>query len=262
MKNIFYVLSFAFLISSCGGESVETTQTTDTTSTDTVAAVIPIIDIDMTALMSKFATKAELPFIQDSMLLADKYEVPSDSALLRDQVIYLGFNFQSSDLAYSGDTYIDDFLFFDSLHTAGEYEGYVEILDIGMMKQADAFSLSEIVIDENTSVLLWYITFSTYEACPYSSGTMLYASVLKNNVVTSCTVIGEDSGGADAPYWGSTLSMCSLTKDKMIVTKIDKNGGDTDEEGNDIVSESISEFELTIDENGVWVITSLTAEPV
>lgn len=258
MKNIFYTLGFGLLLASCGGEP-ETIDSTDSTTTDTTV-MMESVDVDNALLQSHFHVKSQLPFILDDSLLSKKYESTEDSALTREEVLYLAFNFQPSDISYSGDSYIADYLFFDSLKTIGEYEDFIEMLDIGMMKSADAYALSELTIDENFSVMLWYINFSTYEACPYSSGTILYATVLDHGLVASSTVIGEDSGGADAPYWGTTVSVCSLTADKMTVTKTDENGGEEDENGNDIVSTSVSTFELEIDKNGVWVINNLSPE--
>lgn len=256
MKIHLATIALGLLLTSCGGESGTPAGDSDTTKTDTVV-VIPNITIDVPSLLAKYPAVSAVPFNQDSAYLAEMEM--SDSAKLRaDEVRFLSFNFVESDLSYSGKSSIDDALFFDSLKTAGGYESYVEVLDIGMMKDANAYAAQHIALDDSTGLLLWYVDFGTYEACPYFSGKTLYASVFRNNEVKSCTLIGESSGGGDAPYWSETQILFSVENGKMIATKTDRNGGDTDEEGNDIVSESLVTYELVI-VDGMWQVTEVTA---
>jgi len=251
MKNIFYISSLGLLLSSCGGESATSENVTDTAKTDT-AVLVPENDEINQALLEKFKISTELPFVQDSVYLAN-LSYSDTNALTVDEAKYLSFGFVDSDASYRGLSPVDDFYFFDSLKVNDEYDSFIEVVDIGMMVRSNAFIAQKIVIDDSTSVLLWIVDFATYEACPYSAGTILYGSVLRNNVVTSCTILGEDSSGADAPIWSETLSVLSMTKAAFSVNKEDRNcGGDVDPEENEIVNESSQIFNLTIDENGSW----------
>lgn len=257
MKKFLYAAICGFALTSCGGESAETTQTTDSTAVDTTALVNANITIDVNALLGKYDAPLALPFIQDSAYL-EELEMTDSSSLTGDEVRFLSYNFVDSDLSYSAKSSIDDVLFFDSLRLNDAYDGYVEVLDIGMMKDAYAYVTENIKLDDSTNLLLWAIDFTTYEACPFFAGTTLYASVFRNNQVQSCTLIGETSGGGDAPYWSETYIRCSIEHGKISATKIDRNGGDTDEEGNDLVTESTSAFTFEI-VNGSWVVTEETA---
>lgn len=261
MKTILYPIAFTLLLTSCGGDTSTTTTTADTTGTDTLA-MLPNIEIDVDALLSKFAISVNAPFIQDSLYLAEKVGMTDTTALTADEIKYLSYNFIENDMSYSGKSSIDEALFFDSLKANNEYEGYLEVIDIGMMADVKAYLAQKVVLDETTTLLLWFIDFATYEACPYSSGKVLYASVFRNNEIKSCTLIGEDSAGGDPPYWGENLTLVSISADKITAVKRDRNGGDTDEEGNEMVDEITTEFELTIDANGVWTVTQVAEEPV
>jgi hypothetical protein len=252
MKNLLYTTGLGILLSACGGESDVVNTTTDTTQTDTTAVAVPNIDIDESALLAKY-TGVSLPFAQDSAYL-DDMAMAESSKLTADEVRYLSYNFLENDMSYSGKSTIDDVLFFDSLKTNDAYEEYLEILELGMMKDANAFAAQKIALDDSTELLLWYVDFGTYEACPYFAGKNLYASVFRNNAVRSATLVGENSGGGDAPYWSSTLTLFSVENGKMQAVKKDLNGGDTDEEGNDIVSESVITYSLEII-NGNWQVT-------
>ncbi|MBK9190671.1 MAG: hypothetical protein IPM77_03715 [Crocinitomicaceae bacterium] len=250
------------LIASCGGnnESSETTSANDTTSVDTIAADSNIV-INQDSLNAVFGKATELPYIQDTSLL---FEITGDDStwLTKDQVKYLTYGFVDSDISYSGLYHVDDFYFFDSLsNIEGAYEEYLSVLDIGMMAQANVFAVQRLKLDDSTSIMLWCVNYSTYEACPYASGTIMYGTIIRNDHVTSCTILGEDSSGADAPVWGETLVLCSLKKDQMTAWRRDKNcDGEQDEEGNDIVDESENEFILSIGQKGNWEITAQKTE--
>lgn len=261
MKQFIYLFGLGLLLTACSGESNTTTTNSDTTKTDTLA-LLPNIDIDVNSLLSKFTVSVNEPFIQDTLYLAEKVSMSDTTALAIDEIKYLSYNYIENEMSFSGKSSIDDAMFFDSLKANNEYEGYVEVIDIGMMKDAKAYVAQKVVLDETTTLLLWFVDYGTYEACPYSSGKTLYASVFQNNEVKSCTLIGEDSSSGDAPYWSSDMILVSITKDKITALKKDSNGGDTDEEGNEITFESSTEYELTIDENGVWVVTAVEAVEV
>lgn len=106
--------------------------------------------------------------------------------------------------------YIDQYLFLDSLKVEGEYDNYG--WDIGMIMYASNFIADTIEISENQKLLIWGIDESTYEACPYGSWRMLYATLLDNNepVVTFC--VGEESGGGDPPAFGETRMYTTIDK--------------------------------------------------
>jgi len=251
MKNIFYISSLGLLLSSCGGESATSENVTDTAKTD-IAALVPENDEINQALLEKFKISTELPFVQDSVYLAN-LSYSDTNALTVDEAKYLSFGFVDSDVSYRGLSPVDDFYFFDSLKVNDGYESFMEVIDIGMMIRSDAFIAQKVIVDDSTSILLWIVDYATYEACPYASGKVLYASVLRNNVVTSCTILGEDSSGADAPIWSETLSLLSLTKAGYWVSKRDRNcAGEVDAEENDLVDESSIDYILIIDAKGVW----------
>lgn len=260
MKKIFYLAGLGLILTSCGGDATPADGTTDSTATDTLAMLDSNIVIDVDALLAKFTVSSPLPYMQDTSFLLDAV-ITDSTALTANEAVYLSYGFVENSISYLSQGPIQDFIFFDSLKTSGEYEQYVEVADIGMMVRSEAFVAQKVVVDDSTTLLLWCVSFATYEACPYSSGTVLYATVLRNNAVTSCTIIGEDSAGADAPIWSETRSVASLKVGDYSVWTEDRNcGGDVDEEGNDMVDESTKEFKLTITPQGVWEVEELSAE--
>lgn len=256
MKKFILLLFPTTVLMSCGGNSNDAdANNTDSTTTDVIDSTANLITIDVNAMLSSnFATSGEWPYIIDSVFYEELTE--GEQVLSAEYVKFLSQNFVESEISYSGKSSIDDVIFFDSLKLADAYEGYVEVLDIGMMEDATAHSICQLELDEKGTLLIWYVDFATYAACPYFAGQTVYASILKDGQVSSCTLIGESSGGGDAPYWNENLIINSLYKDKFVVSKIDRNGGDVDEEGNDIVDESITEYEISLSPDGIWVVES------
>lgn len=237
-------------MSSCGGESV-TGSDYDTTKTDPVADVPANSAIDP-ELLAKFTVSTTIPFMQDSTYLTGM-TLSDTSKLAADEVRYLSYGFVNTDVSYEGLIPVQDALFFDSLKADGSYEAYIEAADIGMMVRSDAFIAQKVKLDDSTDILLWVVDYSTYEACPYGAGKVLYGSVMRRGQVTSSTILGETSNWADAPVWSSTVSQVSITSEGISVFKTDQNcTGEADQEENEAVDISTLDFILSIDENGVW----------
>lgn len=255
MKNIIILFISATALFSCGGNSTSTTtQSNDSLNTavsnDSISVLEEKISIDLPMLLAKYPKAKSFPYKADSIYFDDLI-TDFSSPLTGQEVLFLSQSMVSISFAY-GTHSIEDFVFIDSLKAIDKYDGYVDTLDLGMTKESDAAVVDKLVLNDSTTLLLWYINYSTYEACPYGHGAYLFASILQNESVISCVQLGENSGGADAPYWGSTLTTFKLTNTGAKITKINTNGGDEDEEGNEIVERSSEKFELILVDN-IWM---------
>lgn len=253
MKKWTLYTFIALIAFSCGEQTTESSTENSGSKNDVDSSGLTLNLTEETKLLLSYFQPAEWPYTIDSLY----YENLSseEGTLTAADVKWLTSGFVDSDLSYSAQSVIKDVLYFDSLKIHGEYDAYVDALDIGMMKDANAFALHKLELDDNGYWLIWYVDFTTYEACPYFAGKTIYATAMKNNVATSCTLIGESSGGGDAPYWGENLILTDVFKDLLRVTKIDRSGGDTDEDGNELVEESILQFEIELSEDGIWQIS-------
>ena len=137
----------------------------------------------------------------------------------------------------------------------GTYEDYVNNIDIGMMKESEANIHQKLIIDANNYIMLWSISYSTYEACPYASGTIVFGTYFNNNVAQNTATLGEDSGGGDAPYWGGTLITSQISSTAIITQKYEVNGGDMDEEtGEEIIDRTDNTYNIALTELGFEVV--------
>ena len=53
------------------------------------------------------------------------------------------------------------------------------------------------------------------------------------------------------------MNVARETSNKIFITKSDRNGGDTDEEGNELIDESLLRFELSLNADGTWTTTEI-----
>ncbi|MBK7130914.1 MAG: hypothetical protein IPM74_18185 [Crocinitomicaceae bacterium] len=258
LRTLLFSIAAVQLLLSCNGSS-ETTKPVDTTAIEVIDSVIldSNIIIDTDALMAKYSSGAALPFIPDSTWLAD-VELSDSNLLTANEAIYLSYGYVTSDISYHATTCVDDFVFFDSLKQHDEYDAYIETVGLGQMVISDAYVVQKLLVNDSTELLLWLVDYATYEACPYSAGRVLYASIWRNGHITSSTIIGEDSGGGDAPYWGGTSVLPNFTSTGFTVTRKEINGeGEVDENDNEIVTTEQYDFILEISPEGVWMITAL-----
>lgn len=250
MKKTFYLFSISLFIFSCGGsgessESHEDGSANDTTAvdslaTDTLAEVLPVrIDINVNKLLGKLDTTFSLPLVIDTAFIdfAENSIVDEESDLTPDEVNYMAFDLVNNRPTNMASFSFNEYTFIDSLHTYDQYDDYMANIDIAMTTQANAKLLGKAPIGPDSYFIIWATDYSTLEACPYGSGTYVWATLFSSDVATNTVLIGESSGGADAPYWGSTFVTGVLKRTSLETHVVDENGGDYDEETDEEIVE-------------------------
>ncbi len=151
-----------------------------------------------------------LPYKLDS---SDLEDMEVETRLSHEQVELLTTNLDSN-FAWEMEFELNTYYKIDSLKRAGAYEDYVASLDIGQMKNSEAYPVGYIELAPNKKLFLWGLEYGTYEACPFMAGTTIYGSIFENGVQTSTRVFAEAMSGGDPP------SMMS----KIIELKISEEG--------------------------------------
>ena len=234
------------IFSACGGTAESNESSTeetgvDTTEVDTLAEleekVVPErISYDVNKLLARIDTVFQLPFIVDSAMLdsmfVDQYY---ESSLTNAEAQYLGFKTPDSSPASSASYCINEFIDIDSIKLKGEYEAFVETVDLGQTEDACAHLMGQVKISNNEYYILWTTAYHTYEACPYGHGSYIWATYFKDNQPYEAVLIGETSGGGDAPYWMGTAATSVITKKGIEAYEITESGGDENEDGEEII---------------------------
>ena len=258
MKIYQLILPFSILFFSCESEEntekQEHNKSIDTIATDTPKEELieepdPLrMTIDVEKLFAKADTTLSLPLVIDSTFIDSIMNSDLEEKSLENiEAQYLGFDFVDNRPTYMSNYCIDAFIEIDSLKIKGEYEQYVESLDLGETEIASAAVIGKITELGETEFLIWMTDYSTFQACPYGHGTYIWATIFKSGKATNTLLVGEYSGGADAPYWVSTTTT-SVLKASLVTTHVlEEEGGeyneDTDEE---IVNSSEKDYKTFI----------------
>lgn len=145
---------------------------------------------------------------------------------------------------------IESYFQFHHLKDSIGEDAYMEDIDLGMTQNCDAYVNKKVNLTENTSLLIWSLDYSTYEACPFYAGTYVLATMCVDGKISHTAFIGESSEGGDAPVWSSTEIFSSITYEGIDVTCVEETGGMDDEM--DIPAEiSKNNFRYRFTSNGI-----------
>ena len=233
---------------------IDSTITLPEETEDTIIKSRPKINVE--SLLNKIDTTYSTPFNLDSNYVEDISSLDdNESTLTNIEVQYLGFDMVNNQPTNLADYNIGTFIELDSMKIKGTYEDYVENMDIGMMERSSAKIHSKIQINTTSFILIWSVFYSTFEACPFSSGTAIYGTFFKDNQAYNTAVLGESSGGGDAPYWSDTFITSEIHSTKISTRKINQSGGEDNEEtGEEIIETTDKIYNLKITTLGFEVI--------
>lgn len=226
----------------------------DSTTTD---EVIVEINDHLQTILNKSSANYDLPLQMDTNFVMEiDFEAKAEQQALNfENVRYLTKNLIENDPTEAATYIINSFLSIDSLKAEGEYEEYVNSLDLGMMKESQAFAEGIIAVSGKNNILLWSLDYSTYEACPYASGALVFGTFLENYEVVNTVLLAEVSGGADAPFWWETRVSSVIRSTDIKTIRIERSGGDEDKNGKEIIEKTEDHYTVEIMEEGFEVST-------
>lgn len=173
----------------------------------------------------QYKSKTNLPFHLDSIFMESldlSYDSDEDNSLTGKEVKFFQHVLNNNEAIGWGEWPIEKFIEIDSLKANGGYEKYEEEIDIGMILYSTAYGITRIKINEETEMYIWAIYYSTYEACPFSSGAYYYASLFYNDILSETMMIGENTAGGDPPSMGSTYTQATFkNENKITINKTD-----------------------------------------
>ena len=141
---------------------------------------------------------------------------------------------QVPDSTYFNANVFQEFLKIDSLKKSGKYEEYLEHLDIGMLRDAEAFDLGEVKLGKQ-SAQLWGLRFSSYEACPYYHGVDLFLSFKNESEVSKTILVGSKMDWTDPPMIVENSTFSTLIADQLVIKYREKETELADEGESDKV---------------------------
>jgi len=215
------LLSAALFSASCGGDK-KNEENVKQDSTQTAVVFDPAVE----KILPLFKEAEGFPYKVDTSLLN---HVEGDS-LVGEQVKTLAVNWPDYVLLGGTEGELKDFYTIDSKKAKGAYSKWAEGLDIGMTKFANAYALHKIKLDEKTWVLTWALSASSYEACPYFSGTHVYATLVYEGKPTQTYILGEVESAGDPPVSMNRNLTSEFTADGKIALHEFEESDDMDAE--------------------------------
>ncbi len=214
MNRVFKILSLVVLIASCGNNKKTKNIIVDNEhKTDSVVFKNPPLDLAIQKMLPLFDETNDLPFLADSSIINHLKKYDSIST---NEVKLLSLKKIKHSLSDESNYQLKTFLFIDSIKRAGGYAAYIENLDIGMTKFANAYAIKRVNLDIYTMALIWGINTSTFEACPYANETYIYITIVHKGKVTSSFVLAEDLQAGDPPVSMSRTVNARINRDMTI----------------------------------------------
>lgn len=195
MKKVVFLLLFGFLVS-CNSNKTEQRSSPEQTLTE--------IKLDSLGIENFFADST-LKNISAS-------EIKDLTQNLPDTSLFAGLD--------------DGFLRLDSIKKAGGYENYLSKLDIGMYKDIRAVHFNDIKLSNSASLKFWGFDYSSYEACPYSNGKVVFISKFVDGKNVECVPFSYFHNWADAPFYENFKTNSMFDKNaKLSVVEYQVSGG-------------------------------------
>lgn len=140
----------------------------------------------------------------------------------------------------------------DSLKAEGDFQSYLDRLDIGMLAKAEIYLVGKIELKKNLNIIAWGVNYSTVEACPYGYGAHLFFTLIdKDFNILNCVLAAEYSGGGDPPIFGSTERQAQLnTKQLTLEIHVINIEGEMGDEG-EIIDKKEKDFSYRFTTEGI-----------
>ena len=234
MKRVLIYLPILALFA-CG-QKTETTTLAENTKVEPITEHSVVVEeeqivwnikgevIDST-FKSKFKTQLTFPFsIDTNLLIRINGETVNDEDLLRKTDSTINFKelkkLRSSIIYHSSEEnykwYLDKSVEFDKM-SKEEYKSYLSSIDIGQAKVSKVFSYGIQRLTDSTELLIWYIKYNTFEACPFGFGTLFFGTVLTSNHIQCSFPLAEFTGGGDPPIFSEQKIDFTLSEDLTFV---------------------------------------------
>jgi hypothetical protein len=149
-------------------------------------------------------------FFKDSIRNHRKFELSID------EVKRLSKNLNTDDETQRNSYILNSFYKIAKSKLDKKYSEYEASLDIGMMRDARCFSLGRFEVNDSTTLILWKIEYSSYEACPFFAGSHILVTVVSAGKVYDCLQFAQQESAGDAPMHAYTIQTGKISLNGMV----------------------------------------------
>lgn len=206
MKYILYLIAvFAlFACSTKAEQSIPKTEKKDIIYPEFLAKSISKLD------------KLTLPFTIDSLFFLDTNRSKKLRVIPLEEVEFLTKNLHKEEASDANRYYINDYLKIKNAKLDHQYETFKKKLDIGMIQDAECYYLGKIEYPDSVAILVWKLTYSSYEACPVFEGNHVMASLIYNGEIIQTFELAAHETNIDPPMDAENFYTCSINHTGLI----------------------------------------------
>lgn len=236
---LFALLVSAVVVTSCGNGSKPAGDSAAGHASDSLPAAS--LSTELAAVAAHFRTSDSWPYTTDSAKVDDITGL-ADS-LSASEVKQLAQHWTKHALTDPGEWDTKEFYKIDSLKDKKAYGKYTESLDIGMTKYANAYALNKLTPDPKTTILVWGLWTSSYEACPFSDDKSVYCTVIRDGQVGETFLLARQMSAGDAPVSMGERDYGQLDKEgKLLInSRVENDEG----EGTIVIQKTAYTAQLT-----------------
>lgn len=248
------LILLVFVISCAEDKKEEQTNQLEQVETDTLEA--PSLSDDVEFFLNLYTKKFEFPFEINAGFINGFTETGEGEEISYENLSVLLAGFTNADFSNNAEWAINNFRKIDSLKKHKQYESYLKDIDIGMVKNSDSYFLGSVEYSDGKMLLISAVTCSSYEACPYFSGTFIFGSLVSEGSITSSILLGEDLSAGDPPVGMLRKLYSILNNDGTGKYELFEEHTDEDEEMNLIETTNQQEYFFKIN------LTEFLVEPI
>jgi hypothetical protein len=253
--TVFFAFSLLGFVVSCTEEKKEEkTEQTQQVNTDSLE-VFSLSD-DVEFFLNLYNKKFEFPLEINAGFINGFTETGEGEEISFESLSLLLAGFTDADFNNNAKWAINNFRKIDSLKKHNEYENYLKNIDIGMVKHSDAYFLGSVEYSDGKMLLISAVTCSSYEACPYFSGTLIFGSLVSQGSITSSILLGEDMSAGDPPVGMLRKLFSTINNNGTGKYELYEEHNDEDQDMNLIETTNRQEYNLETNPIG------FTVEPV
>jgi len=212
LTKLSLLLLIGCLSTSCHNGQKADIKKSHSDSTKTSATLSP--NNPLAKLLVHFKDNNSFPILIDTTYMN---KVAKNDSLGTSMLQLLAKEWVKDSLTMDSSNVLKDFYTIDSVKAKHVFEKWADKLDIGMTKFSNAYGLFKTTLTDGTTLLVWTLIYSSYEADPNYSSTTIYFTLLKDSTIGQTFLLGENYFYIDPPSAYQRIITGNLGADGKLV---------------------------------------------
>jgi len=223
LTSISLLLLIGCLATSCHNEQKAGTPKSHADSTKTAATISSANPV--AKLLLHFKDNNSFPIVIDTAYMN---KVAKNDSLGTSMLKILAKEWFIDSLTMDSSKVLNEFYTIDSVKAKHHFEKWASKLDIGETKFSNAYGLFKTTLTDGTTLLIWTLIYSSYEADPNYYSTTIYFTLLKDSTIGQTFLLGENYFYIDPPSAYQRIISGNLSADGKLTMEENALSSDLD----------------------------------